>query len=207
MIRLPLRELEEALTDPSSYRIRLSSSASTGSWGPFYFGALRDAIFKYHNISGATEAEVQAYLNDRLSRFRNDTRKDSIIGQLEWYLKQYADCGLTTFQTRLRVEMSLPKSVQSQVVCTGQVSRLDIQPAGGYAAWLFRSKKYQNWSNELQMPLTQLSVANKLNVPSHEITIGIYSFEEKFVDEHKYTQEEIDTAYQRLTNLLTALGF
>lgn len=204
MIKLPLRELEEALRNPSEYRKKLSRNADSG-FGYSYLSVLRNAIFKYHR-PGTTPSQTHEYLDDRLSKFKNPRRADEIMGQYEWYLEHHANFGLATFKTRLVVQVPITSRSASDVVCSGQLDRLDIRLTSGYAAWLFRSRDHLNWSGELRMPLTQLAVAHTLGVETDEVTIGIYSFQERFVDDRKYSQEEIASACAKLDQLLTELG-
>ena len=204
MIKLPLRELEEAIRNPSEYRSKLSHP--TVSFFKYsYYLALRNAIFRYHQ-PGITPLQAREYLEDQLSKFKNSFRVEDTFDQYEWYVAHHANCGLTTFETRLTVQVPMTSKPTADIKCSGQLGRLDIRPLGGYAAWLFRSRDHLNWTSELQMPLIQYAVAHALGVDAAEITVGIYSFDERFVDEYIYSQIEISVAYSKLDQLLTSLG-
>lgn len=203
MQRLPLRELEDALQNPTEYRNRLSSGQPRG-FGATYFGALRQAIFKLH-MHGADVTQVADYLSDRLSRFKDQNRMHEMINGYYWYVHDYLKRGVVTFEAPSRISLTLASLTAADLVCSGEVSRLDLRPLDGYAAWLFRYKDPENWRNELRMPLTQLAVSQKLNVPSDEITVGIYSFREMLVEERCFSREDILNATAKLAHLITQL--
>jgi hypothetical protein len=83
MPRLPLRDLEEALRNPVAYRQKLLLSDDI-SYGPTYFGALRDTIFKFHKTNNNL-SQARVYLQARLSRFRDRMRCTEVMDQFEWY--------------------------------------------------------------------------------------------------------------------------
>lgn len=206
MPRLPLRELEEALKNPSAYRAKLEQSAES-TYGATYFGALRDAILKYHKDYNDI-AQTRAYLEVRLNRFKDSIRSSETMEQLEWYIEDYVSRGWPMFETRMRVVIPLPQWALPNLVCSGEVARVDVIPTGGYAAWLIRSRGVDDWFHELRMPLIQGTVSESiLKVPVSEVSIGIYSFAEQFVDLRSYSQPEIDQAYSKLADLLRELGY
>jgi hypothetical protein len=128
--------------------------------------------------------------------------------QFEWYTEEYANRGWPAFETRLRLVLPLPSWAPPDLLCSGEVSRVDIVPAGGYAAWLMRSRGLQNWSRELRMPLIQGALASKaLGVPGNEVRIGIICFEDQLIDLRSYSQREIAGAYSKLEDLLRQMGF
>jgi hypothetical protein len=203
MIRLHLREIEEALANPAEYRAKLTNRV-VSNFRYSYFLALRNAIFRYHRPD-TTLIQAREYLSDSLAGFKNASRADDTMDQFDWYVEHHHSCGLKTFDTRLMVEVPVPPQHGRDLACSGQVDRLDIRPSGGYAAWLFRSKDHLNWTVGLRMPLTQLAVAKKLDIDSQEVTIGIYSFHERYVEAIQYSTEEIAYAYTNFVELLSEL--
>jgi hypothetical protein len=129
------------------------------------------------------------------------------IDQFEWYTEEYVNRGWPTFEAQLRVLIPLPSRVPPDLFCSGEISRVDMMPARGYAAWLLRSRGGEGWAHELRMPLIQGALAQNLGVPASEVRVGIYSFEEQFIDLHGYSQIEVDQAYADLDDLLTRMGF
>jgi hypothetical protein len=166
-----------------------------------------DPLIEAHKTNGNI-GQARAYLQARLSRFLDRMRCIEMTDQFEWYAQEYLNRGWLTFETRLRVVIPLPSWVPPDLVCSGEVTRIDLVPAGGYAAWLIRSRGAQDWIQELCMPLVQHALAHgALGAPASEIQIGIYSFAEQFVDLCSYSPTEIDQARLDLDGLLRSLGF
>lgn len=207
MPRIALRELEEALRNPTEYRTRLlDAEPRRFVGGPSYFGALRDTIlYKFHRPN-ADLIQVRQYLNERLASFRDQDRIDDIIVQFEWYIDEYVSQDHQYFETASRINVPLPPEISPDITCSGEVSRLDVVSDSGYAAWIFRRKDPEDWFNELRMPLTQLASAHKLAVAPRFVSIGIYSFEERVVEEHSFSDKEIANALNRVSALIEELG-
>lgn len=205
MIRIPLNQLEQAIRNPTAYKRQLAHR-SPQEYGPSYFGALRDAIFRFHRANDPFYAGQ--YLTDRLSRFRDYTKRQEMIRQFEWYVEDFFERGLLTFETRLRIVIPPPNRNIADIILSGEVSRVDIKQPKGYAAWLFKSREPESWFDELRMPLIQDVLSNSvLNTVSDEISVGIVSFEERYIDDRCYSQQQIASAWQTLDKLLTDLGF
>lgn len=207
MPRLPLGDLEEARRDPRAYRNKLDAPAEK-RFGNTYVGALRQAIFRYHRVREREEA--MRYLQNRLlhPRLKNSRRKSETLDQLDWYIDEFTGRGWPMFQTGLRVTVPLSLEFPPDLICSGEVSRVDVVPTGGYAAWMFRSRAGSAWSDELQMPILQHILASRiLGVPLSEIRIGIYAFQEQRVDSVCYSQAEIEEAWMALEDLMVRLGF
>ena len=88
MPRLPLGDLEEALKNPMAYRQKLQHPVSS-FYGPSYFGALRDAVFKFHRTNGNV-VQARRYLEGRLAQFADIARSNEIMDQFEWYTGEYS---------------------------------------------------------------------------------------------------------------------
>jgi hypothetical protein len=206
MPRLPLRELEEVRKSPSVYRAKLDQSMASVYRGT-YFGALRDAILRFHKIHNDI-VQARAYLEVRLARFTDVKRCEQMMDWLEWYVEEYSARGWLMFETRLRIAVPLPHWAPTDLVCSGEVTRVDLVPTGGYAAWLIQSRGAADWFCELRMPLIQGTVAQHiLKVPISEVSVGVYSLEEQIVDLRCYSQMEIDQAHSNLADLLRQMGY
>lgn len=205
MIRLPLGDLEVARRNPVEYRRRLATPQPS-AFCPSYFSAVRDAVFRFHR-SGGNFLEAREYLTDRLAGFRDMNRRAEMAEQYEWYVEEYIARGVLTFETRLRLVIPPPNRDAGEIMLSGEVSRIDMKPSGGYAAWLFRSREHANWTAEMRMPLIQDQLTTSvLNAGPGEVTIGLYSFEERYVDERCYSPQEIAQARHDLDDLLARLG-
>lgn len=199
--RLPLGDLEEANEDPAGYRTKLLGPPRQRG-GPTYFGALRDTIFRFHRL-GEPLAEVEGYLEGRLSRFRDLSRRDETLDQFRWYVEEYARLGWTTFDTRLNLKAALPPWAPDDLECSGQIARADVSPSG-YAGWMLLSAAGA-WRQELRMPLIQEALAQEMNAPVDEVIVGVYSFRERSVEQTSYSAVEISAARSALEELLRRL--
>jgi hypothetical protein len=206
MPRIPLGEIEQALADPHKYRLLLDHPGPR-FFPPSYFAALRDAVFAFHK-PGATFPDATSHLEERLDGFKDHRRSQEMVEQFAWYVDDFAKSGLVNFETRLNIRLSLPPWTPPDLICSGQVARVDIVPSGGYAAWVFRAKEPGGWSDLLQMPLIQRALASSvLGAPSGEFSVGVISFRERFVESCTYSEEQIHRAQQTLEALLHEMGY
>jgi len=206
MPRLPLGELDQAQTDPIAFRQRIDHPEPK-TFRPSYFSALRDAVFEFHK-PGRTLPDALSYLEERLDRFSSRRRATDVVDQFAWYVAEFANRGLVTFHTRLNIRVSLPSWAPPDLVCSGQIARVDIVPTGGYAAWLFRAKEPGAWSTRLQMPLMQRTIATSvLGAPLPEVSIGVISFKERLIESRTYTLSEVDSAFDELEHILRSIGY
>lgn len=202
--RLPLRELEEASADPAGYRAKLYGPPRQAQGSP-YFNALRNAIFNFHKPQWTT-AQAESYLKERLARTPNAERKSEALDQFRWYLDKYRALGWPKALTRLNLNIPLPPRAPADLSLSGQVARVDFVPSGGYAGWIFVSGTARGWRQGLRMPLVQEALAQKMNVTTSEIIVGIYAFRGKAVEHTSYSATEIREARASLESLLQRLG-
>jgi hypothetical protein len=206
MPRIPLRELEEVRANPAAYRRKLLTP-STIRFRASYFGALRDAISRYHRTNCDAQ-QAREYLQRRLRSFSNPRRCDEMIEQLEWYISEVEGRRWPTFQVRPNVSVPLTTRGNTPLSCSGQLGRLDLVPAGGYVAWLFRRGDLRDWEDELRMPLIQETVAHTLlSVPASEVQVGVYAFSVRQVALRTFADREIQEARRELDRLVRAMGF
>lgn len=203
--RLPLGDLREASADPAQYRTKLLGPPRQRG-GPTYFNALRDAIFRFHRL-GENIAEVEDYLRERLSRFRDPSRRDDTVDQFWWYVEKYTEytnLGWAMFRTRLNLDVSLPSWVPADLDCSGQIARADIAPSG-FAGWIFLSGDTRGWRDDPRMPLIQEALAQEMDVMADEVIVGVYAFRERSVEQTSYSAAEIEAAHSSLEELLRRL--
>jgi hypothetical protein len=206
MPRIPLRELEEVRANPDAYRQKLLSP-STSQFRASYFNALRDAISCYHRTNSAGQ-QAREYLKRRLRSFSDPHRRDDIMEQLEWYIREVEGRNWPTFVVRPNVSVPLKTKGNTPLSCSGQLGRLDLVPAGGYVAWLFKRDDLGDWEGELRMPLIQATVAGTLlSVPVSEVQVGVYAFSVRQVALRTFTDREIQEAHGELDRLVRAMGF
>jgi len=95
-----------------------------------------------------------------------------------------------------------------ELICTGQIARVDLVREGGYAAWLLRNATSDGWADELRLPLIQNALATAvLNVNISEVSVGVYAFEDRQVHLRCFSSAEIEDAERQFDMLLRALGY
>ena len=206
MPRIPFSDFNTAMRNPSAYRRRMEQG-DRGFFRQTYTMVLREAIFRYHK-NGENIEDAQQYLEERLNSFANEKRRNDTIDQFHWYIGEFISQGWPVFQTRLNIRIPLPTWTPEDLYSSGQISRIDLVPEGGYAAWLMRKREEQNWQDELQMPLIQKTLADcTLQVPLREISVGVICFEDRTIDSHCYIEEDVRKAEEDLEHLLRNLVF
>lgn len=202
MIKLKLSELEEARRNPSEYRDNIGKPRGRGTWG--YFNALREAIRQFHK-SGDNASVGHSYLEEKLDNFSNHRKSLDTVNQFAWYIEEYKIRGWIARETYRVITVPIDND-DIPVHCTGEICRLDLILTGGYGVWQFRSKSPDGWRNELRMPIIQGVTAKLLGVSTSEIMIGMVSFEERYIDTHSYSIEEINAAFKEFTDLTKFLA-
>lgn len=208
-MRISLHELNEAANHPRLFRRKLRQPAGPPAVFRYsYYNVLVNSIFRFHNCHN-NRTEAQDYLLEKLDAFAVSQwrRKEYIVDQFNWYVADYLSKNITTFKCRWNIKITPGIPLSTAVTISGQISRIDIGTAGGYIAWVFRNRDPSDWVNEFSMPLIQYELAqNILRVPNSEITIGIYSFSERIIEQHCYSDRDLHSARRKLDILLRNLG-
>jgi hypothetical protein len=204
--RLRFSDLDEARRDPRAFRRKLGAGATQAGFGPSYFSTLRDALFRYHSHNRDVQ-DASAYLERRLSRFKDDSSRERYMDHFFWYVNEYDALGWPTFRIKQRVTIPLPHARSPDSTCSGEVSRLDIVPTDGFAAWLFRKDADPDWRNQLHLRLLQDSVARAvLHTQTQQVRIGIYAFEARQAYSTTFSPDDIQDAFRELAHLIAILG-
>jgi len=209
MLRIYLRELEEAIKDPAAYKDKMRNRSADSGHGhrATYYSALRDAIFRFHDTKDIGEAGN--YLYSRLDRFkkRNQQKQQNINEQFMWYIDEYNSRNVDTIDWRFNIVVPLPDRVLEPIPISGQIGRFDFNnDTRGYSIWLFRNRGYEGWQDEFRMPLIQHAISRKMYTPIDRIKIGIYSFEDRYIDATSYSEQVIEDAREQLDHFLQKLG-
>lgn len=208
-MRISFQELDEAIIHPRLFRKKLGGpQGSSPYFGYSYYNVLVNSIFHFHKYFN-DPGEGRDYLIMKLnsSKFTSNERKNYIVDQFNWYVGDYLSKNITTSDFRLNIRILPEIPLKTDVAISGQISRVDILPAGGFIAWIFRNRGSSGWVSEFSMPLIQYELANRiLHVHNNEIAIGIYSFPERFIAQHCYSDQELQDAKHKFEGLLKKLG-
>jgi hypothetical protein len=199
MIKIKLGQLEIVRQNPIAYKNSYGSSSGIRSWG--YFNALREGIRLFHK-SGDNESQAVQYLANLLQRFKSDSKIEDTLEEFQWYVGNYFDRSWPTSEVFHNIVVPTDHD-PLMVKCSGEISRLDIVPSGGYCAWVFHSDKADNWKSELRMPIIQKITGDILGVPISEVKVGVISFKEKYSDYCSYIQEEINDSFSELNSIVS----
>lgn len=203
--RIRLSDLERAARDPAGFRAGMDApSRSEYRYG--YFNLLRDTIRRFHD-NGGDEYQARMYLESGLTRFKDADKKLRTMRQFEWYIQEYRSSGFVAVEVMGRVEARLPEWAPQDLVCSGEITRLDMIPGGGLAGWLFRNNDISGWDQELRMPLIQEALALEVGRDVEDVMVGVYGFQQRLVDQRTFFQGEVRSAHRRFEGLLRQLGF
>lgn len=205
MFKIPLGDLEEAKKNPSSYRAKYEGKKRNGMAYSIYM-VLRNAVFEFHKNSSYQSA--MNYLETNLERFSNRTKCEDAVDQLQWYIDEYSKLRWPLIQTRKNIVVPLSTQFLDSLKVSGQISRLDMHPDGGYVAWLFRSKGSDGWINQLQMPIIQNAIGVEMGrIHKARVYIGIISFGERYIDTHEFNEGEVKQAHLDLETIFRQMGY
>ena len=206
-LNIKLYELEEAIKNPMAFKAKNQDRKPDRPRAVTYYSVLKDAIDNYHKCKSFVEAGD--YLIQRFDgiKKRNKQKEKETNEQFAWYIDDHRKRTIDTVKGRINITIPLPDRVLEPIRITGQINRLDLNhEINGYDVWLFRSMGHEGWQKELRMILIQHAISQKIHTPVQRINIGIYSFEDKFIDSVSYTKESIDHARQQLDIFLKEMG-
>lgn len=152
-----------------------------------YAGMTKLAIYKYHATGDADAA--REHLRALLGRFANEGKKLGAEYQLDAYIEWAEREGLIVADRKVRLEFDLG----SGILLGGEVSRVDIDLAGGYRAVLLGAPD-PDWRTELRTPLLQRAVARHFDRDEAEVTVGVQDLDGSSLQAVQFSRVEIDAA-------------
>jgi hypothetical protein len=161
------------------------------------------ALKRVHSESVDAAAE---YLRETvLSNFkvndRNERRLDELVEALYQYATAFASLG------NVVVEVLKPMSlvISPKLTIAGEITRLDLVPARGYAAFLLSRDQGEDWQRQMRFPLIQAHFAEKLNCAVTDVAVGIYSVPEATHELHRFSASRISAAQTDIAKLAARL--
>jgi hypothetical protein len=200
MIKVPLRDLREALDNPAAY-VRKRKNTAPPIMRRSMFMTLRDAALHYHKV-GNKLADAQDYLEDKFKIFRDQRKLPEYSRQLDVYVQEFQRLKADVVKTRDNLALTLPDKYGNFVV-SGQASRIDLKPQGGYSIWTF-ARNDLAWRDDPRMPLLQQAYADKLDASLDEIEVGIYDFVTETHESVQFDASAIRSSQRKLLRLLDA---
>ena len=199
-MKVRLTEIEEALRNPRAFA--RNREASRSAFKSRYL-TLRTVALSFHKINDLNASE--ALLEQRLRKtFKTTKDNEDYLERLRQYASAYESLGTTVAKVRSNIRVPLPEEYADFQI-TGQVARLDVDPTGGYRAWILTNKT-ENWRDELRFPLLQIACANQLAVDVEEVVPGVYDFSTGSYTDLRYSRKDIQSARLKSIKLLDELN-
>ena len=161
------------------------------------------ALKKVHSDNVDTAA---GHLHDTiLSNFKvnnhNEQRMDELIDALYEYASAFESLG------HVAVEVLKPMNlaINPKLTISGEITRLDLIPTGGYAAFVLSRDAGEDWRRQIRFPLIQAHYAKKLNCSLNEIAVGIYSVPDGTHELRRFSALRVSAAQTEIARLAARL--
>lgn len=166
-MKVRLAELEDVRKDPVAYLERKSAESPHKRMS--FQRVLHLAIYAYHRNQGDVSKAHTHLIHTFNKNFKQTRQLDTLESQLDDYIVAYRTSGLVAVETKKNIRIDITPYVS----LTGEIPRLDVVPAKGYAVWLFGAPS-PSWHRELRLPLIQAHYSHLLGSNLEEIEIGFY---------------------------------
>ena len=194
-------ELESCRTNVRAWVTARHGGGSRPGWSYAY--ATRCAIYRFHKLYD--EAQTVDYLEDLLRRVHltNAIRVGESRELIRGYCGRFFAQPFTVADVRIRIALDVGAGVK----IGGEVSRMDVDPAGGYRAVLLGDVTAR-WSDQLRMPLLQRAVAIKYRHDEDLVSVGVQRLDGTGLDTRRFSRARIVRAVaeaQRVAGQVSAL--
>jgi hypothetical protein len=160
---------------------------------------LQYAAYEYHR--NGVQAAIARFDRAFHQQFTGVGDFDVYADQLELYIARHRRLGKPTVEFQRRIHLDLTPDV----FISGEVPRVDLEPAGGFGACLF-FRSATVWQGELRMPLLQYELATSLGVPVSSVSVGAYFFDSGAQQSRRYSRAEIDGALEEARSLAARIA-
>lgn len=155
-----------------------------------YDGAIKLAIYRFHKTLDTIDA--RRYLEKAFGSYglTSSTRITRAVGTLNAYIGWYYRASPIVVGYKLLLDFDLGSGWR----LGGLVSRADLdQNTGGYHCVLLGSAP-RDWRDQLRMPLVQRALADKLQRPETDISVGFQNLDGTSIELVSYPQTRLDEA-------------
>jgi hypothetical protein len=202
MIRIPLRDLRVAFSNPVQYAQNARSNNSGTFPRKSKYSMLLFAVGELHKTGNLKSA--QDYLERKITlNFKSVSDLGTYIGRLRKYASEFASLGNTFFRVRDKIVIETPSRFAG-ILVSGQAARIDLVPTGGYAVWVF-VRNVPDWDQDPRLPLLQSAYSKNLGREVNDVSVGVYDFTLSRHASKRYSRGEIEAANKNLTKLLETL--
>jgi hypothetical protein len=193
-------QLESLRIDPVAFAAR---QHPRGFGGPSMFRMWQYALKKVHSESVDAAAE---YLRETvLSNFKVNDRNERRLDELADSLHEYAAAFRSLGHVAVEVLKPMNMVINPKLTITGEITRLDLVPSGGYAAFVLSREQGEEWRQQIRFPLLQAYFAKKLNSSLKDVAVGIYSLPDGAHELHRFSPARVGTAQAEIATLAKRL--
>lgn len=201
-MKIPLKDIEWVRRDPSGYAAyredKTSGQASVRR--PSFYGLWRIAAFHYHKLAGDREAAISHYIElvkkNLAENKKNQKKLDEHVEYLNDYFDDFESLNSFPSETKKRIDVD----VGSDIHVTGEIPRIDVVLAGGFAAFFFEKKKI-DWKAELRFPFLQHHLSELLGCEAEDVAMGVFCLETRQHERIVFQRQEINKAIKELDRL------
>ena len=206
-MKLSLSQLESARRRPKF--VAAAQLRTFKGMRPTFAGYWGFAVKLYHKLVKANDPQSVQKAQDYLlqhcrAKLSQDPNFDSKIAlytnRLNEYFASHARLNQPTIQTNKRIQFT---KIPGHLV-SGTIGRLDIIPAGGFAATNFEERG-SDWKSQLRIPIIQQALADELGRHRGEIRVGMYCIESGSHEYITLPDAVIQKGISELKNVLDAV--
>jgi hypothetical protein len=201
LIRIPLRDLKVAFSNPTRFVRSFKPDGSSG--GLNKYSMFLHAIGTFHKTNDL--AKAQDYLERVVTKnFEDIADLPDYAKRLSIYVREWRRQGNSLVRYRDNIAIPISENYSGFIV-SGQAARVDLLLSGGYGVWIF-GRNVPDWGDDPRLPLLQYSYAERLDVAMDSINVGIYDFGTGAYATRRYSTREVNAARRNLDVLLGALS-
>lgn len=194
-------ELEKCLLNPRSW-VTQKIAPPRGGPRTGYDGATKLAIYKFHATASASHA--QRHLTHLLSGFglTNTSLANRARASLDSYIEWCILESPIVSNWKLRLAFNLGHNFE----LGGEISRIDVNiESRGYKGVLLGGRP-ADWRRQLRFPLIQRALAEKLQRPEAEISVGFQNIDGTQLDTISFSRAVLEEAEDRARRLALILS-
>ncbi len=202
-MRISHRKLEAIRNNPKLAAQIISKTGGGKSIARYWQFKLKH----FHTGKMTIDEVASAFSDDCILKFNNNpannSKREEYLSRYPHYVSDYKSQNLffRSFHTRESF------MIDSECELYGEIFRIDRTAKGSYSITLFwNNQESEFWASELRFPILQKLFANKFNVSTDEIQVGIFDFENQSHEYNTFDKEAIEDALDELSGIIEEIG-
>jgi len=190
-------EIESCRRSPRAW---IRERIKPGGGGPRtgYDGATKKAIYNFHKILDAAEARRYLERAFRSYKLTSTSRMAQALVFLNAYIGWYERTSPVVVGSRLLLDYDLGSGWR----LGGEISRADLDLRTGKYNCVILGKAPLNWREQGRMPLIQRALADKLERPESDISVGFQNLDGTSIDLFSFPLRKLDEAEEAARKLI-----